>query len=66
MKVPKNYYSEMLRQDFLKYEEARKSGKYNMIMDMNKVLVEYGISFKNYIYILSNYSELSNKYLKNA
>lgn len=63
MKVPKNYYSEMLRQDFLKYEEARKSGKYNMIMDMNKVLAEYGISFNNYIYILSNYSELSNKYL---
>ena len=63
MKVPKNYYSEMLRQDFLKYEEARKSGKYNMIMDMNKVLAEYGISFKNYIYTLSNYSELSNKYL---
>ena len=66
MKVPKNYYSEMLRQDFLKYEEARKSGKYNMIMDMNKVLTEYGISFKNYIYIFSNYSELSNKYLKNG
>lgn len=63
MKVPKNYYSEMLRQDFLKYEEARKSSKYNMVMDMNKVLVEYGISFKNYIYILSNYSELSKKYL---
>ena len=63
MKVPKNYYSGMLRQDFLKYEEARKSGKYNMIMDMNKVLAEYGISFKNYIYILSNYSELSKKYL---
>ena len=63
MKVPKNYYSEMLRQDFLKYEEARKSGKYNMIMDMNKVLAEYGISFKNYIYILNNYSELSKKYL---
>ena len=66
MKVPKNYYSEMLRQDFLKYEEARKSGKYNMIMDMNKVRAEYGISFKNYIYIFSNYSELSNKYLKNG
>ena len=63
MKDPKNYYSEMLRQHFLKYEEGRKSGKYNMVMDMNKVLVEYGISFKNYIYILSNYSELSNKYL---
>ena len=63
MKVPKNYYSEMIRQDFLKYEEVRKSGKYNMVMDMNKVLAKYGISFKNYIYILSNYSELSKKYL---
>ena len=63
MKVPKNYYSEMLRQDFLKYEDIRKSGKYNMVMDMNKVLAKYGINFKNYIYILSNYSELSNKYL---
>ena len=63
MKVPKNYYSEMLRQDFLKYEEVRKSGKYNMVMDMNKVLAKYGISFNNYIYILSNYSELSKKYL---
>ena len=63
MKVPNNYYSEMLRQDFIKYEEVRKSGKYNMVMDMNKVLAKYGMSFKNYIYILSNYSELSNKYL---
>ena len=63
MKVPKNYYSEMIRQDFLKYEEVRKSGKYNMVMDMNKVLTKYGISFNNYIYILGNYSELSNKYL---
>lgn len=66
MKVPKNYYSEMLKQEFLKYEEARQSGKYNMVMDMNKVLAEYGIGFKNYIYILNNYSELSKKYLKNG
>ena len=63
MKVPKNYYSEMLRQDFIKYEEVHKSGKYNMVMDINKLLAEYGISFKNYIYILNNYSELSKKYL---
>jgi len=66
MKVPKNYYSEMLKQEFLKYEEARKSGKYNMVMDMNRVIAEYGIGFKNYIYILNNYSELSKKYLKNG
>jgi len=66
MKVTKNYYSEMLKQEFLKYEEARKSGKYNMVMDMNRVIAEYGISFKDYIYILNNYSELSKKYLKNG
>ena len=63
MKLPKNYYSEMLKQEFLKYEEARKSGKYNMIMDMNKVISEYGIGFRNYIYIINNYSSLANKYL---
>ena len=63
MKFPKNYYSKMLKQDFLNYEEARQSGKYNMVMDMNRVIVEYGISFKNYIYILNNYSELAKKYL---
>ena len=49
MKVPKNYYSKMLKEDFLNYEEARQSGKYNMVTDMNRVIVEYGISFKNYI-----------------
>lgn len=63
MKVPKNYYSEMLKQEFLKYEEARKSGKYNMVMDMNRIIAEYGIGFKNYIYILNNYTELAKKYL---
>ena len=63
MKLPKGYYSEMLKNEFLKYEEARKSGKYNMIMDMNKVIAEYGIGYKNYIYIIKNYSTLANKYL---
>jgi len=63
MKVPKNYYSEMLKQEFMKYEEVRQSGKYNMVMDMNKVIAEYGIGYRNYIYILNNYSELAKKYL---
>ena len=63
MKVPSNYYSEMLKQEFLKYEEARKSGKYNMMMDMNCVIAEYGIGYKNYIYIINNYSTLAEKYL---
>jgi len=63
MEVPANYYSRLLKQEFLKYEEARKSGKYNMVMDMNKVIAEYGIGFKDYIYIINNYSKLAEKYL---
>ena len=63
MKVSDNYYSKMLKEDFLKFEKARKSGKYNMVMDMNRVIAEYGIGFKNYIYILTDYSELTKKYL---
>ena len=63
MEVPVNYYSRLLKQEFLKYEEVRKLGKYNMIMDMNKVIAEYGIGFKDYIYIINNYSKLAKKYL---
>ena len=63
MKISKNYYSEMLKHEFMKYEEARQSGKYNMVMDMNNVIAEYGIGYRNYIYILNNYSELAKKYL---
>ncbi len=53
----------MIKKSFLKYEEARKSGKYNMIMDMNRVIADYGISFHDYIYIINNYSKLAEKYL---
>lgn len=53
----------MLKRDFFKYEQARESGKYNMVMDMNRVIAEYGIGFRNYIYILNNYTELAKKYL---
>lgn len=63
MNVPKNYYSEMLKQEFLKYEKARQSGKYNMIMDMNRVIAEYGIGYRNYNYIIKHYSKLAEKYL---
>lgn len=53
----------MLKKNFLKYEEARKSGNYNMVIDMNRVIAEYGISFHDYIYIIKNYSKLAEKYL---
>lgn len=53
MKIPKINYSEALKQDFLKYEEASQSGKYDsMRLDMNRVIYDYGISYHNYIYIL--------------
>lgn len=59
-----NYYSRMIKREFMKYEEARKSGKYNMVMDMNKVVNEYGIvDYHTYMYILDNYSELAKMYL---
>lgn len=53
-----------LRNSFLKYEEARQSGEYNMIMDSSKVMYEYGINFHDYFYIIHNYNELSKKYLR--
>ena len=55
-----------LYNDFISYEEARKSGKYNMIMDMEDVIKDYNItSYQNYIYIIHNYTKLSHKYLEN-
>lgn len=48
---------------FLSYEEARQSGEFNMIMDAHKVQKEYGITSKDYWYIVKNYTELAKKYL---
>jgi hypothetical protein len=56
-------YETNLRNSFLKYEEARKTGKYNMIMDSSKVMYEYGINFHDYYYIIYNYDSLSKRYL---
>ena len=48
---------------FLSYEEARQSGKFNMIMEAKTVMNLYGISSEDYWYIIKNYSELAKKYL---
>ena len=50
------------KEDFLSYEEVRKSGKYNMITQMSEVLVEAGINYHTYIEIISNYNKYYNKY----
>ena len=56
-------YETNLRNSFLKYEEARKTGNYNMIMDSSKVMYEYGINFHDYYYIIHNYDSLSKRYI---
>ena len=57
-------YDTNLKNSFLKYEEARKTGKYNMIMDSSKVMYEYVINFHDYFYIIHNYNSLSKQYLR--
>lgn len=57
-------YETNLRNSFFKYEEARKTGKYHMIMDSSKVMYEYGINFHDYYYIIYNYDKLSKQYLR--
>lgn len=48
---------------FLRYEDARQSGDYNMITDARQVMLMYNIDKEDYFYIIKNYSELSKKYL---
>ena len=48
---------------FLRYEDARQSGNYNMITDARQVMLMYNIDKEDYFYIIKNYSELSKKYL---
>ena len=47
---------------FKKYEEIRKSGRYNMVMDAGAVAAEMGCQLQQYAYILKNYSELKERY----
>ena len=48
---------------FLKYEEMRMSGKYNMIMDGSKVMEELKIGARDYTDILRNTYESGFPYL---
>lgn len=49
--------------DFLAYEEARKSGKYNMVLDAYAVVEDYNIEKSVYINIIANYGKYVQKYL---
>lgn len=45
---------------FNKYEKVRKSGKYNMFD--YRAQLESGLSKEDYLYVMSNYSDLKEKY----
>lgn len=51
------------REDFLKYEEVRKSGKYDMLM--NEGLIATGLTEDQYIAIRTHYRQLADTLKEN-
>lgn len=52
------------REQFLRYEEVRNSGEFNMIMDAPQAMFRAQLLYPEYMYIINHYSELKEKYLK--
>lgn len=48
---------------FMKYEEARQGGNFNMVMDGPTVMLIYGIDKDDYIDILRNYNMYHKKFI---
>ena len=51
------------KEEFLKYEKVRQSGKYNMIMDAAAAWTAAGLARCQYFDIIENYSTYYNKYI---
>lgn len=47
---------------FNKYNIARDSGQFNMIMDANKAMAYCGLNKEEYWFAIDHYSELYEKY----
>ena len=43
--------------NFYRYEQVRRGGKYNMIMDAKLAMVEAGLKAKDYADVIRHYSE---------
>ena len=43
--------------NFYRYEQVRRSGKYNMIMEARFAMIEAGLSAKDYANTIRHYSE---------
>lgn len=52
------------KEDFIRYEALRKSGKYNMITDCSAVMNELNVTIGTYIEIISNYDKYYKEYLR--
>ncbi len=51
------------KEQFLRYEKVRLSGKYNMITEMLYASKEARLTKEQYLEIIKNYSELKEKYI---
>lgn len=57
-------YDVISKDEFLKFEEIRSCGKYDMVMDSGEIIIKMKITPKQYFYIIEHYNELANKFLK--
>ena len=51
--------------NFYRYEQVRRSGKYNMIMEARLAMIEAGLSAKDYANMIRYYSEYKSAIEKN-
>ena len=60
LKTIPNELQEELEEKLIRYELVRQQGRYNMLDERARQLT--GLSEADYMYIISNYKELMNKY----
>ena len=53
-----------MEEKFLRYEEVRKSGQFNMIMEANKAMDYANLNEDDYWDIIKNYSKYREMFLK--
>lgn len=52
------------KKEFLRYEQVRRNGQYNMIMDAREAMQAANLTKDKYFYIIENYTQLANRFLK--
>lgn len=57
---------DILRNEFISYENLRQSGECNMILDAGMAMESTGLDEETYWYIVDHYAELYSKFLGNS